>query len=196
MSGPEPPPSQAPAAQILAMIADLSHQPARLMKLNKALALHRLLIIFISSNSAPYVIIPCLDILEHCITTPGLEGFQRSFEAEGGFALLTSTLGQVWGPKVQGPVVRMVLGDRLVDGKVVEVEKKDKKEKDTPLHCPPLVSTMLAALDFLLQSFGEDDSGGKSPTPSLRRIPTNGSTRSVLMTPMAAGELDQSACVL
>ena len=180
-----PPPSQAAAAQILATIAELSHQPQRLVKLNKSIALHRLLIMFISSNSAYYVIMPCLDMLELCLSTPGLESFQRSFEGEGGFALLARTLGGVWRADVQSAVFRTMLD-------------KDPRDQQTGLHCMSLMSTILSALDFLLQTAGEDESGG-ARTPKLTRSETFTSVRSVSMTPIATGEArateDYSDCI-
>ncbi|ORX37124.1 hypothetical protein BD324DRAFT_427167 [Kockovaella imperatae] len=159
----EPPASQAPAAQILSMIAGLTHNGPRLVKLNRSIALHRLLVIFISSNSAPYVIIPCLDILERCILTSGLESFQRSFEAEGGFALLARTLGPVWTGDIQARVLRMLTGPSSSDGKT--------------LLCPTLISAVLSALDCLLQT-------GDDPFKPSRRGSMS-SIRSVSMTPMA-----------
>lgn len=167
----EPPPSQAPAALILQMIADLAGQPARLVKLNKSLALHRLLVIFISSNSAFYVIVPCLEILERCLSTPGMDSFQRSFEAEGGFALLARTLGSCWRDDIQDCVFRMMLG--------LQKDKRDK-DKDT-LACPSLVSTVLSALDFLLQSAGEDET---RPMVGRTQSGTVTTMRSVAMTPL------------
>lgn len=164
----EPPASQAPAAQILTMIAELASDAARLVKLTKSLALHRLLIIFISSNSAYYVIVPCLDILEKCLTTPGLESFQRSFETEGGFALLARSLGPVWRDDIQGYIFRSMLGP-----------SDDKKDT---LHCQALVSTVLAALEHLLQASSEDDA---RPTPLRTRSGTITSIRSVALTPIA-----------
>ena len=162
----EPPPSQAPAAQILAMIAGLSHNGQRLVKLTRSIALHRLLVIFISSNSAPYVITPCLDILERCLLTSGLESFQRLFEAEGGFALLARTLGALWTGDMQARILRMLTGPVSADGKT--------------LQCPALVSTLLAALDCLLQS---DDPFRPSRRGSISSI------RSVTMTPLTTSEL-------
>lgn len=162
----EPPPSQAPAAQILDMIARLSHNGQRLVKLTRSIALHRLLVIFISSNSAPYVITPCLDILERCLLTSGLESFQRSFEAEGGFALLARTLGAVWTSDMQARILRMLTGPGSADGKT--------------LQCPALVSTLLSALDCLLQVGQISD----DPFRPSRRGSIS-SMRSVTMTPLA-----------
>ena len=156
------------------MIAELCAQPVRLVKLTKALALHRLLIIFMSSNSAFYVIVPCLSILERCLGTPGLDSFQRSFEAEGGFALLARTLGSCWRDDVQGHVFRMMVGD--------------SSEKDSStLACTQLVSTVLAALDYLLQASGEEES---RPMPARTRSGTITSMRSVALTPINTGEIE------
>lgn len=138
----EAPPAQSAASLILAMIADLSHHKPRLLKLNKALALQRLLVIFISSNSAYYVILPCLDILERCLVTPGMENFQRSFEAEGGFALLARTLGPMWRADVQAAVFRMLVGTQA-----------DR----SGLQCSPLLSSVLSGLDSLLQVTSESE---------------------------------------
>lgn len=160
------------------MIAELCAQPVRLIKLTKALALHRLLIIFMSSNSAFYVIVPCLAILEKCLATPGLDSFQRSFEAEGGFALLARTLGSCWRDDVQGHVFRMMLGD------------SSEKESST-LACTQLVSTVLAALDFLLQASGEDE----RPMPARTRSGTITSTRSIVITPINSGKFIASSLV-
>ena len=163
----EPPPSQAPAAQILAMVATLCHNNQRLNKLHKSLALHRLLVIFVSSNSAPYILISSLDILEHCLKTIGLEAFQRSFEAEGGFALLARTLGLVWSKEIQSRVFIMLVGPGENDGK--------------SLACPPLVSTLLSALDCLLQ-------GGEEFSSRVSRRGSMSSMRSVTMTPVVPGK--------
>jgi hypothetical protein len=175
----DPPPLQVSAAQILAMISELSSQPSRLQKLNKSLALHRLLIIFISSNSAFYVIVPCLEILQNCLITPGLEAFQRNFEAEGGFALLARTLGSCWRDDVQKLVFEMMLGPKTAE---------DGKESTT-LACGQLVSTVLAALDWLLQASAE---GGDEVRPALTgrtRSGTITSIRSVTLTQINTGEL-------
>ncbi|ORY31849.1 hypothetical protein BCR39DRAFT_525741 [Naematelia encephala] len=168
----EPPPSQVAAASILAMMAELCHNKVRLVKLNKSIALHRLLVIFLSSNPAYYVVLPCLDILERCLTTPGLEGFQRSFEAEGGFALMARTIGPLWRTDVQAPIFRMMMGPA--------------KESHT-LHCPNLLSSVLAALDFLLQAAGETDDTGARPSGVTRtRSGTITSVHSIGFSPLVA----------
>lgn len=150
------------------MIAQVIADPTRLVKLNKSLALHRLLIIFISSNSAFYVIVPCLEILEKSLSTPGMEGsFHRSFESDGGFALLARTLGSCWRDDVQGYIFRMMVGS------------SDEK-KDT-LQCQALLSTVLAALEYLLQASSEDDG---RPAPLRTRSGTITSIRSVALTPI------------
>lgn len=158
------------------MIAEMSQNGPRLVKLNKALALHRLLVVFISSNPAYYVIVPSLEILEQCLSTPGLEGFQRSFETEGGFALLAKTLPGIWRDDVQGYVFRMMLGkDTPDDGKA-------------GVKCPGLVSSTLGALDILLQLASDEDSGGTSrPTHTRTRSGTLSSAYSVALTPLVTG---------
>ena len=174
----DPPPLQLPAAQILAMISELSSHPSRLQKLNKSLALHRLLIIFVSSNSAFYVIVPCLEILRNCLSTPGLEAFQRNFEAEGGFALLAGTLGSCWRDDVQKLVFETMLGTKAAE---------DGKESTT-LACGQLVSTILAALDWLLQASAE---GGDEVRPAMAgrtRSGTITSVRSITLTQIDTGE--------
>nr|XP_019045287.1 hypothetical protein I302_05676 [Kwoniella bestiolae CBS 10118]OCF24217.1 hypothetical protein I302_05676 [Kwoniella bestiolae CBS 10118] len=149
----EPPPYQVPAALILNMIASLCADKARLKKLNKSLALHRLLVIFISSNSSYFVVIPCLEILERC-TTSSSDSFQRSFENEGGFALLATTLAPIWRNDIQTVVVRMMLGE-------------DKNTKT--LQSPHMATCLLAALDHLLQQAGESDDAGYIPSLQGRR---------------------------
>jgi hypothetical protein len=51
------------------MFAEVAQDATRLIKLNKAIALHRLLVVFISSNPAYYVVIPSLEMLEQCLST-------------------------------------------------------------------------------------------------------------------------------
>jgi hypothetical protein len=106
----EPTPAQYPAALILTMLAGLLTNAKRLTKLNKAVSLHRLLVIFLQSNPAPFVAMPCVDILALCLSTPGLDSFQRNFEAEGGFALLAKTLPPIWNPHIQETVFGMLFG--------------------------------------------------------------------------------------
>ncbi|KAL7420576.1 Beige protein-like 1 [Cryptotrichosporon argae] len=166
-----PTPTQLPAAIIFSMIAELLHNPARLAKLNKSLSLHRLLVIFLSSNPAAHVAIPSLDIIACCLTTPGLEGFQRSFEAEGGFALLARTLAPLWNAQVQEKVVKMLLG----------------KEGATASHlaCPAALPSLTSALDYLLQAAGEGD----MRRPSLSRTVTGTTLPGRLdVTPMPSDE--------
>ncbi|WVF68754.1 hypothetical protein IAT40_003526 [Kwoniella sp. CBS 6097] len=152
----EPPPYQVPAALILSMIASLCSEKSRIIKVNRSLALHRLLVIFLSSNSAYYVVIPCLELLERCMTTSGLESFQRSFESEGGFALLANTLAPIWRFDIQTSVVKIMLGP-----------EKEKESKS--LQSPAMVACLLAALDTLLQQAGEADEPGFMPSLQGRR---------------------------
>ncbi|OCF40285.1 hypothetical protein I317_05918 [Kwoniella heveanensis CBS 569] len=154
----DPPPYQVPAALILSMIASLCADKSRIIKVNRSLALHRLLVIFLSSNSAYYVVIPCLGLLERCMTTSGLESFQRSFESEGGFALLANTLAPIWRSDIQKLVVKIMLGP----------EKETDKE-GKPLQTPAMVACLLAALDMLLQQAGEADEPGFMPSLQGRR---------------------------
>jgi hypothetical protein len=157
----DPPPSQAPAALILDMIADVASDHHRLIKLNRSIALHRLLVIFISSNSAYYVILPCLKLLEQCLTTPGLESFQRSFEGEGGFALLARTLGPIWREDIQAAVFRVCIGPDEAN----------------------LVAALMAAVEAMLQSAGDSDDNGTRPSTPRTRSATITSIRSINMSP-------------
>ncbi|WVQ84943.1 hypothetical protein IAT38_007106 [Cryptococcus sp. DSM 104549] len=175
----EPPPYQLPAALIISMIAELCHDPSRLVKLNRSVALHRLLVIFISSNSSYYVVLPCLDLLEYCMKTPGLESFQRSFESEGGFALLARTLPPLWRDDIQGAVVQMMVGEKPGKG----------------ILSPPMVACLLAALDYLLQLAGESEESGGRPQQQRTRSGTITSVRSMAgMSPLITDlEPSQSA---
>lgn len=164
----DPPPSQKPAALILAMVAELSQSSSRLIKLHKSLALHRLLVVFISSNPAYYVVIPCLQILESCFVTPGLENFQRSFESEGGFALLARTLDPLWRSDIQALIFGIITGS----------------EDNKNLLCAPLVPCLFTALDSLLQAAGEGEDGGSRPSHGRTRSGTVTSFRSVAMSPI------------
>lgn len=158
------------------MIAELSHNGPRLVKLNKSLALHRLLVVFISSNPAYYVIVPSLEILEQCLLTPGLESFQRSFETEGGFALLAKTLPGMWRDDIQGHVFNMLLG-------------KEAGDDDKSVKCPGLVSSVMGALEVLLQVASEEDSGGSGrPAHTRTRSGTVTSAMSVALSPIVTGE--------
>ena len=169
----EPPPSQAPAAYVLTMFAEVAQDATRLVKLNKAIALHRLLVVFISSNPAYYVVIPSLEMLERCLSTPGLESFQRSFETEGGFALLAQTLPGIWRDDIQNYVFRMMLG------------KDVSEDAKGNVRCPGLVSCALAALDVLLQQAGDDDSSSSGRPPHSRtRSGTVTSIRSIAFSPI------------
>ncbi|EIW67561.1 hypothetical protein TREMEDRAFT_33244 [Tremella mesenterica DSM 1558] len=167
----EPLPSQQAPSLILNMMAQLLHTPQRLIKLNKSIALHRLLVVFISSNSTYYVIIPCLDILEKSMTTKGMETFQRSFESEGGFALLARTLPSIWRKDIQEYVLRMMLGP------------EDNREGKNVLACPQLLSCVMSTLEILLQVGGEEDSPTR-PMNSRTRSGTVTSLRSVRMSPI------------
>ncbi|WVR06613.1 hypothetical protein IAU60_003645 [Kwoniella sp. DSM 27419] len=171
----EPPPFQVPAALVLNLVATICTDQSRILKLNKSLALHRLLVIFLSSNSAYYVVIPCLQLLELCLTTSGLESFNRSFEAEGGFALLARTIGPIWRQDIQKEVVKIMLG-KEPDGKHVV--------------CPSMVTCLLAGLDSLLQQAGEADEPGFAPSlpmPGRRRSGTLTSIRSMGLSPLITG---------
>ena len=162
------------------MIAELSHNGPRLVKLNKSLALHRLLVVFISSNPAYYVIVPSLEILEQCLSTPGLESFQRSFETEGGFALLAKTLPGMWRDDIQAYVFSMLLG-------------KDAGEDDKNVKSPGLISSVMGALEVLLQIASEEESGGSGrPSQSRTRSGTVTSVMSVALSPIVTGEYANS----
>ena len=170
----DPPPSQTPASLILSAVAELTQDRVRLVKLHKSIALHRLLVVFISSNPAYYIILPCLQILESCLITPGLENFQRSFETEGGFALLARTLGPIWRSDIQTITFRIVVGP-----------SSDRKE----LLCGTLVSSLLAALDILLQAAIDGEDGGSRPVHGRTRSGTVTSARSVTMSPIVSSML-------
>ncbi|KAK4689020.1 hypothetical protein P7C73_g1097, partial [Tremellales sp. Uapishka_1] len=161
----EIPPSQVPASLIAVMLAELVENHSRLLKLNKILPLHRLLVIFLSSNPAYHVVFPCLKVVEQCVFTPGLESFQRAFEAEGGFALLARTLAPLWRDDIQAIVFRMLLGT---------------EENSTSLVCPAAISCLLAALENLLQA-GEEESSR----------PMQGRTRSGTITSIKSIALSQ-----
>ena len=149
----EPPTPQLAGSLILAALADLLKDEQRLVKLNRAIALHRLLVIFISSNSAYYVVIPCLQILHLCLSTPGLESFTRSFEGEGGYALLARTLGPIWREDIQKLVWQI-----MVD------EESDK----SALSCSAMVPSVTAAIEYLLSTALESEES-KSPASGLGR---------------------------
>lgn len=177
----EPPPSQAPAAYVLTMFAEVSQDAARLVKLNKAIALHRLLVVFISSNPAYYVVVPSLEMLEQCLSTSGLENFHRAFETEGGFALLAKTLPGIWRDDIQGYIFRMMLGK--------EVSEDGKGN----VKCPGLISCILGALDMLLQQAGDDESSGSGRPPHGRtRSGTVTSIRSIAFSPIQPCQLPTS----
>jgi hypothetical protein len=169
----EIPSSQLAAALVLSSIADLVTDDQRLIKLNRAIALHRLLVIFISSNSAYYVILPCLRILKQCLITPGLESFQRCFEAEGGFALLGRTLGPIWREDIQELVF-----DTLVN----------PDQRDGSLVCSAMVPVLTAAMEMLLAAAGETEDTGR-PTHTRSRSGTVTSVRSITITPLVPGKL-------
>lgn len=159
------------------MIAELSHNGPRLIKLNKSLALHRLLVVFISSNAAYYVIVPSLEILQQCLSTPGLESFQRSFETEGGFALLAKTLPGMWRDDIQSHVFEMLIGE--------DAGQDDKGN----VKCPGLVSSVMGALEVLLQVASEEESGGSSrPAHTRTRSGTVTSVMSVALSPIVTGK--------
>ena len=169
MNGIEPPPQQQPACLILEMFAELVEAPARMIKLYKSIALHRLLVVLINSNPSVYVVGPCLRIMESCLVTSGVESFQRSFETEGGFALLARTLGSLWRKDIQSSVFRMLVGP---------------VDEAKTLLCPPMVTCLLAALDEFFQAAGEGDEGGTRPTHGRTRSGTVTSIRSVAMSPI------------
>ncbi|WOO83333.1 Beige 1 [Vanrija pseudolonga] len=164
----EPTAAQLPAALILQMMAELLTAPKRLTKLNKAVSLHRLIVVLLQSNPAPFVAIPCLDILKLCLSTPGLESFQRSFETEGGFALLARTLAPIWQDHIQETVFAIVLGKDGMQG--------------SALACPPAIASLTTALETLLQTANEAADGARSSTLGK----SVGSVRSLAATPLAA----------
>lgn len=145
------------------MLADILTNSKRLTKLNKAISLHRLIVIFLQSNPAPFVAIPCLDILASCLSTPTLESFQRQFEAEGGFALLAKTLAPIWNTHIQDTVLGMLFGPT--------------GSAAASLACPPAIASLMAALESLLQSAagggGGDDGLARSvgSLSSQKRLP-------------------------
>jgi hypothetical protein len=155
------------------MFAEVAQDAPRLVKLNKSIALHRLLVVFISSNPAYYVVVPSLEMLEQCLATPGLESFHRSFENEGGFALLAKTLPGIWRDDIQGYVFRMMLGkDPVDDGKGT-------------VKCPGLVSCLTGALEILLQQAAEEESSSSGrPAHARTRSGTVTSTRSIALSPI------------
>lgn len=128
------------------MLAEILTSPKRLVKLNKAISLHRLLVIFLQSNPAPFVAVPCLDILALCLSTPGVDSFQRQFEGEGGFALLAKTLAPIWDAHILETVFTMLLGPTGSAG--------------ASLACPPAIASVMAALDVLLQAANGGSAGG------------------------------------
>nr|ODN91829.1 hypothetical protein L203_01081 [Cryptococcus depauperatus CBS 7841] len=144
----EPPTYQLPAVLILRKISQLCHSSSRLVKLIRSIALHRLLIIFLSSNSSYYVVLPCLNLLEHCFNTSGLEHFQKSFESEGGFALLARILPPIWNSDIQNMSIRILLGN-------------DPMKK---LHSSSMMATLLAALELLLQTAGNSEENRRPST--------------------------------
>ena len=154
------------------MVADLSQDPARLIKLTKSLALHRLLVVLITSNPSYYVIIPCLKILESCLVTSGIDNFLRGFETEGGFALLAKTLSSMWRSDIQALVFRIILG---------------QPGSRSSLLCPPLVSCLMAVLDSLFQSACEGDESGSRPMHGRTRSGTPTSIRSIVLSPVITG---------
>lgn len=168
----DPPPSQQAAALVLECMADLMDDPTRLIKLNRAIALHRLLVIFISSNTAYYVIEPCLRMLKACLTTAGLESFQRSFEGEGGFALLGRTLGAIWKESIQAVVLDSII---------------DPDQRDGPLVCVAMVPVLTAAIETLLAAAGESDTAAPAPPHTRTRSGTITSVRSITITPLVIG---------
>jgi hypothetical protein len=154
------------------MTVDVLHIPKRLIKVNKALSLHRLLVVFLQSNPAPFVALPCLDILSQCLSTPGLESFQRSFEGEGGFALLAKTLAPIWSANIQETIFRMVFGPTGPAG--------------AALACPPAIPTLLTALDVVLQAVTEF--GGQNSAAS-----GGGSALGLTASDLPASPLDDNA---
>lgn len=107
--------------------------PKRAVKLAKAISLPRLLVIFLQSNQAPFVVLPCLTIVEKCLATPRLDpSFQNKFEQEGGFVILARSLAPLWDDVVQKQVFK-VLGP------------------EDSLACPGAIAIIMAALEFLLQ---------------------------------------------
>ncbi|ODN93441.1 hypothetical protein L198_05306 [Cryptococcus wingfieldii CBS 7118] len=158
-----PPPYQLPAALILTAVAELSQDSTRLHKLNRSVALHRLLVILLSSNISTYVVRPCLALLEQAMTTRGLETFSTSFESEGGFALLSRTLPASWDNDIQAVVTRMVLGD-------------DPGKK---LRSPQMVGCLLSAMDWLLQAAGDSGESAERPSTIRARSGTGSSIHSL-----------------
>ena len=154
------------------MLAALLHDKQRLLKLNKTLPLHRLLVILISSNAAYYVILPCLDILEYCLASNGIDGFDRAFEAEGGFVLLARTLGPIWRSDIQEIVFRMMLGPA--------------SQSHTALQQAQMLPTILSALDILLQAASDTDEG--RPSHARTRSGTVTSVRSIALSPIVTGK--------
>jgi len=93
--------SQASATILLRAVVDLCHQPDRLNKLQATLPVHRILMIFLSSNPAEFVVSPCFDLISTLLTSPSGGPFREKFESEGGTALLCQILPEIWGASIQ-----------------------------------------------------------------------------------------------
>jgi hypothetical protein len=93
--------SQAPATILLRAVVELCQQPDRMNKLQATLPVHRILMIFLSSNPAEFVVSPCFDLISTLLTSPSGGLFREKFESEGGIALLCQILPEIWNERIQ-----------------------------------------------------------------------------------------------
>lgn len=161
----QPSTAQYAPSLVFSMVAEVIKTPARLIKTNKVLSLHRLLVIFLTNNPALFTIEPCLAILEACLTTTIGDSFSRHFETEGGFALLARVLPLVWTPSVQATVFGLLMGPH--------------PEQATSLHCAPILSCLIATIERLLQLATEPDDGSSQLPTTRKRSSTVSSVRSL-----------------
>jgi hypothetical protein len=93
--------AQVPAAALLAAVAEILLEHSYMNKLQEALPLHRVLVIFLTSNPAGYVVDPCLRIMLESLNSNNGKSFATSFEDEGGFETLNKTVPNVWTTDIQ-----------------------------------------------------------------------------------------------
>jgi hypothetical protein len=178
-----PPPAQAVPASVLAFVPEILQSPTHLGKLMTTLPLHRVLIIFLSSNPAIFVALPALEIVVLCLDSPNEDVFQRKFESEvsapkegwrciqahsiqafititpqGGFVLLARVLAAVWNSRTRELVFRGLLGP--------EGPTDNANVRARMLPC------VLAALEKLLQTACDVDEASSRPTAHRPRSAT------------------------
>jgi hypothetical protein len=162
--------AQVPAAALLAAVAEIVLEDSYIKKLQDALPLHRVLVVFLTSNPAGYVVDPCLRMTLKLLSTETGNSFAASFETEGGFDILNNAVPNIWTSDIQkqgeSDLLRLATvthGSQPVFD-ILHMQLLNKAAANQLLF-PGIVS----ALEKLLQNAFEEDSASTSGRPTSAR---------------------------